>query len=134
MIPDEKQLLLKDLCPRLRYGVLCDRLGQPRKLVGIENRFAGKYTIYLDNGDYMPIPYAIEDVKPYLRPMSSMTEEERKEILSIDYAQIHTGNCWSWTFANHKQIDWLNAHHFDYRGLIEKGLAMEAPEGMYKED
>jgi len=53
--------------------------------------------------------------------MSSMTEEETK---------IHGDlicNC-----QNYEVVDWLNAHHFDYRGLIEKGLALEAPEGMYE--
>lgn len=30
-------------------------------------------------------------------------------------------------------IDWLLAHHFDYRGLIPMGLALEATEGMYKQ-
>ena len=66
---------------------------------------------------------------PYLRPMSSMTEEERKELTEI--------NCQG-NLAEHKYAvfyrsqDWLNAHHFDYRGLIEKGLAFEAPIEMYK--
>ena len=63
----------------------------------------------------------IENVRLYLRPMSSMTEEEE-----IYYNTVYT------TLKFYKKEDWLNAHHFDYRGLIEKGLALEAPEGMYK--
>lgn len=61
------------------------------------------------------------EIKPFLRPMSSMTEEEENEYESL--------------IAWHKEwevTDWLNSHHFDYRGLIEKGLALEAPEDMYK--
>ena len=64
--------------------------------------------------------YSVEDVKPYLRPMSSMTEEEYQEF-GYDVLRYTP-----------RELDWLNEHHFDYRGLIEKGLAIEAPEGMYK--
>ena len=67
---------------------------------------------------------------PYLRPMSSMTEEERKEHNS------HRLSKWS-TYSEYcaNVIDWLNAHHFDYRGLIEKGLAIAITEdnNPYKE-
>ena len=66
----------------------------------------------------------LERTLPYLRPMSSMTEEERKEYQAFfNYDGVEYPE---------EYIDWLNAHHFDYRGLIEKGLALEAPEGMYK--
>lgn len=66
--------------------------------------------------------------------MSSMTEEERNEYLSIKMqetervalAEVYRPEAIS------EIMDWLNKHHFDYRGLIEKGLALEAPEGMYK--
>ena len=63
-------------------------------------------------------------IKPYLRPMSSMTEEELKEL------NIIFDNCD--TEYRVEAQDWLDAHHFDYRGLIEKGLALKAPEGIYK--
>ena len=77
---------------------------------------------------------------PYLRPMSSMTEEEKDKLYTaMDwYGRIdENGNVdtkgqdkvYRETFYDY--TDWLNAHHFDYRGLIEKGLALEAPEGMY---
>ena len=56
--------------------------------------------------------------------MSSMTEEEKLEYVVVwDSRQPYLPT---------EAMDWLNAHHFDYRGLIEKGLALEAPEGMYK--
>jgi hypothetical protein len=57
--------------------------------------------------------------------MSSMTEEEG---LIAEEMGCET-TLEDWQKVNY--IDWLNAHHFDYRGLIEKGLAIEAPEGMY---
>ena len=75
----------------------------------------------------------VEDFKPYLRPMSSMTEEENEEFeeLFISYSISRDRNCVyhsSRGDLNLEIIDWLNAHHFDYRGLIEKGLAVEVTE------
>jgi hypothetical protein len=64
-------------------------------------------------------------IKPYLRPMSSMTEEEENEYRAI--------NCYEGLFPrNEAALDYVLLHHFDYRGLIPIGLALEAPEGMYK--
>ena len=85
----------------------------------------------------------IENIRPYLRPLSSMTEEERKELSSqmmgdkcdedgvnIDVTDL-TNLCIYYSYFP-LLIDWFNAHYFDYRGLIEKNLAIEAPVGMYK--
>lgn len=69
----------------------------------------------------------IDDVKLYLRPMSSMTDEEFSEM-----KQAYLNCSQDMTYAIFGGIDWLNKHHFDYRGLIEKGLALEAHEDMYK--
>lgn len=66
--------------------------------------------------------YKVEFIKPYLRSMSSMTEEEEKQFQDVNLYELP---------YMVEGLDWLNAHHFDYRGLIEKGLALEAPEGMY---
>ena len=77
----------------------------------------------------------IEDCKPFLRPMTDMSEEEKKEAKEngcIIYHDTSPKNRGLMVIASPEGIDWLNAHHFDYRGLIEKGLALEAPEGMYK--
>ena len=67
----------------------------------------------------------IDGTKVYLRPMSSMTEEEDKEFQEIKQS-------YHFDEDSYILLDWLNKHHFDYRGLIEKGLAIEAPEDMYK--
>ena len=123
MTQEDKQLLLKDLSARLPYGVMIQipELFYPQrkvieKLVTIDDLWH-----FNDNGIY------IENVKPYLRPMSSMTEEEKEEYhkLCDSYYGIY--------FDSIDSIDWLNANHFDYRGLIEKGLALEAENGMYYE-
>ena len=123
MTTEQKQLLIKDLCARLSYGVMCDILGHPLKLIGIHPN--KKFTLEFDRGEYMPTDYMLEDVEPYLRPMSSMTEEE-KIVYDKTFAYFKDIPCYTL-----ESFDWLNAHHFDYRGLIEKGLALPAPDGMY---
>jgi len=78
-------------------------------------------------------------IRPYLRPMSSMTEEEEKEYnktkakIAVQWDDYGTPIGYEYTYTI-KTFDWLNSHHFDYRGLIEKGLALEAPKDMYKEE
>ena len=69
---------------------------------------------------------------PYLRPMSSMTEEEKKEFALLQADFYSNGFLYPKQFAAINMVNWLNAHHFDYRGLIEKGHALEAPDDMYK--
>ena len=71
-------------------------------------------------------------IKPYLRLMSSMTEKEYNELKNISsyYGLAPFEDIHNWT-SNYNLIDWLNAHHFDYRALIPKGLALEAKEEMY---
>lgn len=112
MTQEEKQLLMQDLCARLPY--------EPKaRKDGMET------SINLTTLD--SFYYGHEIILPYLRRMSSMTEDERVEYLMCCDAD-------SQDVLNHphyRGTDWLNAHHFDYRNLIEKGLAFEAPEGMY---
>lgn len=125
MTQEEKQLLLKDLCARIPYDTLVclnpGAYGKPEKclLCGVDGE---KVYLNVDSD-----PFRIASVKPYLRPMSSMTEEERQSEPCVTYLD---GYMYYYEAADY--VDWLNAHHFDYSGLIEKGLALEAPEGMYK--
>lgn len=115
MTREEKQLLLKDLCARLPYGVKAKSRDGKKTItitpIGIANFMSG----------------AIDIIKPYLRQMSSMTEGEEKEYHSL--CEIHIDrdaddNVTYYYFDTIESFDWLNAHHFDYRGLIEKGLAI----------
>ena len=126
MEEDLKQLLLVDLCVRLPYQPLC-------KKVDTEDDFCEC------NG---PLGYSLRDlidnkiiIKPYLRPMSSMTDEEREEYRKFSYygAAGMRNNDFTEMVAvpSFEKMDYLNSHHFDYRGLIEKGLAIKASKGMY---
>ncbi len=128
MTREEKNLLLRDLCGRLLYGVKVWRQGGNYVVSCLDIE---KQSVYL-KVDFEAIRgwwTDIEEVKPYLRPMSSMMEEE-KELMKgsvICFNELE-GNS---TLFDEIGLDWLNAHHFDYRGLLEKNLALEAPEGMY---
>ena len=132
MTQEEKSLLLKDLSARLSYGIICQvddgAAGlNDGKLVEID---ISKELVRFD-ADYYWDAW-IDDIKPYLRPMSYMTEEEEYEyhqyknnnnleIFNQEHHEIIKAT--ALVFSN--AIDWLLAHHFDFRGLIEKGLAIE---------
>lgn len=139
MIQEDKELLLKDLSARLPYGVNIlhegwnfewdDELSTVEKVVGIDEDFIYTKVINTHNGEeYRDDKWPIDtfDDKLFLRPMSSMTEEEWEDYQKIRMMDWVHGDI-NGTFINTGLIvDWLNAHHFDYRGLIEKGLAIDA--------
>lgn len=136
MTQEDRDLLVKDLCSRLPYGVKIQYEGD---IFTIDHISAAYEEVKLDT----PNNYTIDvlEVKPYLFPLSSMTLEQRCKVQNL-----LPKNC-NISFKNQKitfydegnvQLEQLekifnffNLHHFDYRGLIEKGLAIEAPEGMY---
>lgn len=120
MTQEEKQLLIKDLSARLPYGVICQLSYKTTSIT--EKLGLGGLGHFITGGI---------KVLPYLRPMPSMTEEERNEFWKVVDNYGSDSNAFD-GFELGDDVDWLNAHHFDYRGLIEKGLALEAPEGMYK--
>lgn len=141
MTQEDKKLLLKDLCARLTYGVLGVHVldgtiwsEKPETIVNIDLQKEKIWTNDAIQG------YNIEDqeFKPYLRLMSSMTEEENEEYwirINNDAPEMPINEIPSIeniAKCSEVVLDWLNAHHFDYRGLIERGLALEAPEDMYK--
>ena len=121
----DKELLLKDLSARLPYGVIVKYKSQEREgQIKLGQGNIG-YVAELGRGWWI-------DCKPYLRPMSSMTEEDIKELNKIDLNREIFSSRHLTYHLDGAIIDYLNKHHFDYRGLIEKGLALEAPEGMYE--
>ena len=130
MTKEEKELLLLDLCARVLYGVKVQHYENETFLVDADVEYV--------HGDYVKIKNKDKEVyimavKPYLRPLSSMTEEEKEEYTSYCFEQPFlqkdkTPNLGSVPMC----IDWLIKNHFDFRGLIPMGLALEAKEGMYK--
>ena len=139
MKQEDKEILIKDLCARLPYGV--------------------KIRIYIKNADFKVTKYDTDklclgnlayilsicespwrEVKPYLFPLSSMTEEQKKEFLDVAGYEIREEDCGRHTetyyydmvgheqnfYPNSDAIDWLDKNHFDYRGLIPMGLAEDA--------
>ena len=135
MTHEDTELLLKDLCARIPYWIDL-RIQYDSKDYTPFGYGAGRISMLASPIMSCTVGYAptLEEIKPYLRPMSSMTDKEVKELVSLGktaFCTLEPGRFRE--IANPKQIDWLNAHHFDYRGLIEKGLALEAPDNMYKE-
>ena len=129
MTQEDKKLLLKDLCARLPYGVKIqvpyeDGSGYFDEIVWEVNN-DGPFHV---NGWGIEYEY----VKPYLFPLSSMTEEQEREYNTLrDFVYAHHYEYEDIVediglYDNWGSIDYLNAHHFDYRGLIEKGLAIDA--------
>jgi hypothetical protein len=126
MTQEQKDLLLKDLCARLPYGVKCiektpiedfqdknlweiDRIRYDTNMFGMSN-------CYVCYGQYEDI----HNIKPYLFPLSSMTEEQKYE---FENTIVKDGILTVWTTWTY---DWFNKNHFDYRGLIPMGLAEDA--------
>lgn len=132
MTTEEKQLLLEDLCSRLLYGMKCRFLSIDGSefhnvtAIGIKYlEFKNIYELNVKDENGFPYSCDIEYIKPYLRPMSSMSVEERREYeKTFEMFDLLYLKTW-------KTYDWLNKHFFDYRGLITMGLAIEAPEGMF---
>ena len=136
MNKEEKDLLLKDLCARLSYETIYANIIWEDGIV--------RDKIFINTGVISDlICDKIKSIKPYLRPMSSMTEEEKEELrlehekderlfLECINKSKQGDNSMRGKVITHFASDWCNKNHFDYRGLIEKGLALEALEGMYK--
>lgn len=131
---EEKELLLKYLCASLPYDTI----------VNVDN---GKYREDMKLRPYHIAAFYVWEIKPYLRPLLSMTKEEKRElqnILSNNKHGVYLKHDEEWEiivdsyypyiplegFTN--GFNWLNKKKFDYHGLIPMGLAIEAPEGMYK--
>ena len=116
MKQEDKDLLLRDLCARLPYGVK-----------GVEaNTLCSLNTVTRFKSIVKNIEYKIEHLgfKPYLFPLSSMTEEQSMEFALLQVNTHKDGFLYVCDCAN--MMKWLLKNHFDYRGLIEKGLAVNA--------
>ena len=122
MNQEDKELLLKDLCTRLPYGVkVNETIHGDFTLIGLTNERV--FTTCEIEGCHNDFP--IENIKPYLFPMSSMTEEEQRTLDSMCNG-VEMMSRLSGLKMFDKAFDWLDKNGFDYRGLIPKGLAIDA--------
>ena len=122
---EDKELLLKDLSARILYGVKVQINSDVKKVAGVKNGFV----VTKERGLYSTKEYItrIECCRPYLRPMSSMTQEEEKEYINIDNRSYSCPMAYAHIPASDR-IDWFLKNHFDFRGLIPMGLAVEVTE------
>ena len=117
MTQEDKELLLKDLCARLPYGVKI-------KLIrwDIDEGMYINTTLEPDDIErLLNVEEGDTEIKPYLFPLSSMTEEQKKE-----YQYITERWMYDPSYSISDSTDWLNKNHFDYRNLIDKNLAIDA--------
>lgn len=141
MTKNEKDLLTKDLCARMPYGVKVKF--RVNEVIAIEENITyvidGEYSYITDGKSYLTLDIIkalfknwLDEIKPYLFPLSSMTDEQIYQS-PFGYATMDTirqGDIWSTITIGCKEyadiVDWLNKNHFDYRGLITMGLALDA--------
>lgn len=137
MTQSDRELLLKDLSARLTYKPVCHagEINHDGELYFI-NTIYNIVALTSDRaaGKFETCP--VVDVKPYLRPLSSMTDEEKEKLQLLhdtvcdeNYGDGYSPAAWD---AIVEWEDYCNSNHLDYRGLIPMGLALEAKEGMYK--
>lgn len=129
MTKEDKELLIKDLSARLPYGVKV-KLGDNPNIFDLEYRI--KFAVMYGDSDKLEDILDITNIKPYLFPMSSMTEEQKEELFNSCYNAEKEAS----KFSNGKlkliydyekvKIDFFNKYHIDYRGFIKKGLALDA--------
>ena len=125
MTQKDKELLIKDLCARLNTNLVCSIYRTDDQGVGYRNEILYGYCniegwdeFYFEKDCSISINY-VSKIKPYLFPLSSMTEEQKSQY-NFYLTRI------VFTYDASLLIDWLNKNHFDYRGLIKKGLAIDA--------
>lgn len=135
MTQEEKDILIKDLCARLPYRVKCCIYNFGENTIRIKEDILwsvqGDNILTLKSCVEKGEAYMYHQIKPYLLPLSSMTEEQRKEM--HNYSTVIWDNSIDSTSHEDRkiycaalEIEWLDKNHFDYRGLIPMGLAKDA--------
>ena len=132
MTQKNKKLLLKELCARLPYGVICDDgYGNVLELNGIDK----PNTVTFKCSDNTFCTTDLDKCKPYLFPLSSMTDDIKNfirwKLTTPKYDSFDEESLEDLFNNNMQVVQFCYEHHLDINGLIERGLALEAPEGMY---
>ena len=126
MTQEDKMLLIKDLLSRLPYAVHVQHISGVSSIlhnISIHHKYDGNDNIYdaVCYIDFLGDSIAIEHFKPYLFPLSSMTDNQKKEYQYITERWMYDSS-----YSISDSIDWLNKNHFDYHNLIDKNLAIDA--------
>ena len=119
MTREDAKLVLKDLCSRLSYGVMALTEKGKGHICDINLTIFGT-KIGININSIVRDAFSVDDIKPYLFPLLSMTEEQEKEYNNLNCYEL---GCFPHT---KEALDYLTKNHFDYRYLIEKGLAIDA--------
>lgn len=122
MRQEDKEFLLKDICARLPYGVKVNTIQGDFTLLGLTNERV--FTTCEVEGCHNDFP--IELIKPYLFPLSSMTEEQYDKLYIDSRVKNDSIDILDALANDMDAIDWLNKNHFDWRGIIPMGLAIDA--------
>lgn len=142
MTQKDKELLLRDLYARVPYGV---HAKVKRMMLGEKVEYTGEVGIDIEFSVLQAFPYKDDiDIKPYLRSITSMTDEEKGELkleqekdeelfIQVINKSQNGDDSLLGTVIPYYAEDWANKNHFDYRGLIEKGLAIETSNEIYKQ-
>ena len=138
MTQEEKDLLLKAICAMLPYDIKAIAETYDGEKVGKIISISTKHNIILGELYYGEVCFWIDygSFKPYLRSMSSMTDEEKAQVQTFmdivtdeNYGDGYSPSAWD---AMNGFVQYCDSHHLDHRGLIFRGLALEATEEMYK--
>ena len=138
MTEEDKELLLKDICARLSYGTEISLVdGTSGMITSIKIVPHGTFvTVYFNRDSVEDV--SLEGIKPYLRSLSNMTEEERGQYMDFIEWSYNDYDGTTTTCIDkerlHEYLNFIYSHHLDDNNLIQKSLALEAPEGMYKTD
>lgn len=133
MTQEDKELILKDLCARLPYGVKVEITHWRNRDKDMIDSKIFRVPLNINKASVLIKPTS--DIRPYLFPLSSITEEQQLEIDIITDECISIDKYSLWDLTGYGELslsktlelfNWLNINHFDYRGLIEKGLAIDA--------
>ena len=129
MTQENKELLLKDLCARLPYRVKYMDLWNPDELPTTLCDINVDVELIMNTDGFS---LEVEKCKPYLLPLSSMTEEQKREYYFLKHevpvCHYEYGDVVEEfeLYDSPESFEYLIENHFDYRGLIEKGLALDA--------
>lgn len=132
MTQQDKDLLYLDLCARLPHGITCDINDSSRNT--LQGIIESVDISYMDNEPFFKVKtdnktfaVPVEQIKPYLRPISSLSQEERDKFCDIGGVISHKPSDGKLYLVAYfpEALDYLNSIHADYRGMIEKGLAIE---------